>query len=201
MTILALIYFFAPFSFLGGSFFNWRFPWVILLIALPLLKLPETIFWNRHGLAVIVVAVMVSFLINTFILFGQSKKIDAFVRGVQAEIPEHSLIISYKTKFPDYGSVDVLLHAASYYGIFKRCVNIGNYEAAIPHFLIRFKKDLPPIPSSYQIAYRPKPIHWKLYSSIDYVLAWEIVEDDLKTLSIYYYMIWQDGPISIWRRN
>jgi hypothetical protein len=200
ITILVLIYFVAPFIFLGGSFFNPRFPWVILLLALPLLKLPETVFWNRHGTAVIVGVVSFSFVFSAFTLFEQSKKIDVFVRGMQADIPENSFIIPYKTKFPDYGNVDVLLHAASYYGIFKQCVNVGNYEAAFPHFLISFKENLSSFPPPDQIAYRPKTIDWNLYSSIGYVLAWKIEENDLEKLNTYYYIFWQDGPMRIYRR-
>ncbi|MBW2167412.1 MAG: hypothetical protein JRG74_15395 [Deltaproteobacteria bacterium] len=133
-SALILIYLFAPFRFGGGDGFNQRFPWVIFLIILPLFKIPEGTFWKRFGSKIIVGAVSFFFAFNAVTLWQQSSKVEKFLSGLHAELPKGAFIMTYRVKKPVRHRVDVLLHAASYYGIFKKCVNIGNYETGLYYF-------------------------------------------------------------------
>ena len=70
--------------------------------------------------------------------------------------------MTYKKRDPETGwpRVDVLMHGASYYGIFKGCVNIGNYETGHDYFPIKFKETTPKFPSLDQITYKAETINW-----------------------------------------
>jgi len=123
-SVLILICLFTPFRFGGGSFFNQRFPWVIFLIMLPLFKIPETVFWKQFGSKIIVGVVSFYFAFNTVILWQQSSEVEKYLSGLRVQIPKGSFVMTYKpamtAKWP---LVDILTHAASYYGIFKGCVD------------------------------------------------------------------------------
>ena len=111
--------------------------------------------------------------------------------------------MTYKKIDPEAGwpRVDVLMHGASYYGIFKGCVDIGNYETELDYFPIKFKDNIPSFPSSDQIAYRPETINWSEYPAIQYVLGWKVDKNDKEKLSKFFHIIYQKEPLSIWQRN
>ncbi|RZB37653.1 MAG: hypothetical protein SRB2_00755 [Desulfobacteraceae bacterium Eth-SRB2] len=201
--ILILIYLFAPFRFGGGCFFNQRFPWIILLIILPLFQIPETAFWKRFGQRIIVGTVCFFFVFNTVVLWQQSKNVEKFLSGLNAELPKGAYLMTYKKidLQAAWPRIDVLMHAASYYGIIKGCVDIGNYETDFEYFPIHFKDTIPRFPYPDQIGYKAESVDWSEYPSIQYILGWEVDENDMEKLSKFFRIIWQKDPLSIWQRN
>ncbi|NMC72845.1 MAG: hypothetical protein GYA56_00515 [Geobacteraceae bacterium] len=141
MTVLAvtLVYFLAPNDFAGGSLFNQRLPWVLFLLLLPLLTVPATGFIFRHQGMLFPGLALVSLSVNGVVLHGESLRIDEYLAGMKAEIPQGSWIASFKYPDSSWSRIDPLLHAASYYGVEKGCVDVGNYEAIVPHFPVRFR--------------------------------------------------------------
>lgn len=200
-SALILIYLFAPFRFGGGGCFNQRFPWVIFLIILPLFKIPEGTFWKQFGSKIIVGAVSFFFAFNAVTLWQQSSKVEKFLSGLHAELPKGAFIMTYRVKKPVRHRVDVLLHAASYYGIFKKNVNIGNYETGLYYFPVKFKDTIPNFPSASQISYAPETIDWPDYPSIQYLLGWVIDKNNMEKLSKFFHIIWEGDASSIWQRN
>jgi hypothetical protein len=109
--------------------------------------------------------------------------------------------MTYKTKLPEQTTVDILLHAASYYGIFRGCVDIGNYEANTDIFPVRFNKAMPAMPPDLQISYKANTINWENYPAIQYLLGWEIDNKERDVLSKYFYVTWEQDEFTIWRRR
>ena len=202
-SILILIYLFAPFRFGGGCFFNQRFPWVVFLMILPLFQIPETYFWKRFGPKIIVGTVSFFFVFNTAIICQQSKKVGKFLSGLNVGIPKGAYVMTYKKIDSEAGRprADVLMHAASYYGTMKGCVNIGNYETGLDYFPIHFKNTIPRFPSLDQIAYKAETINWAEYPSIQYILGWEVDQNDKEKLSKFFHIIYKDAPFSLWERK
>jgi len=198
---LTLIYFLAPFRFGGGDGFNIRLPWVILLVLLPLLRIPESILFRRIVTIVTVAIVSLFFAFNAVILWQQSGQVEMFLSGLQVELPKGTLVMTYKPKDPEKTTVDVLLHTASYYGIFKGCVDVGNYEAATDLFPVRFNKTMPVTPPERQISYKPTTINWANYPAIEYLLGWEIDSKEKEGLNKYYRIIWEKNQFSMWQRK
>jgi hypothetical protein len=116
-------------------------------------------------------------------------------------LPKGVFVMTYKPKDPQGTTVDILLHTASYYGIFRGCVDIGNYEAATNLFLVKFKKTMPAIPPERQISYKPTTIAWANYPAIEYLLGWEINGKEKEGLNKYYQIIWEKDQFSIWQRK
>ncbi len=200
-TALVVLYFLAPFNFGEGSFFNQRFPWVIFLIVLPLLRFPERVISQRLC-SVVTAGIAVLFIVfNAKILWQQSTIVKNFTSGLQAPLPKGAFIMCYKNKNSGSSRADVLMHAASYYAIDKRCVYIGNYEAGITLFPVRFKSGLPLLPSQDQVIYDPETIQWEKYPRIDYVIGWKIDEGSRRKLERSFYPILENESISIWCRN
>jgi len=200
-SVLILIYLFAPFSFGDGAYFNQRFPWVILLIIVPLLRIPDTMFFRRFGLFAIAGVVTVSFAINSALLWNQNLMVEKFLSGLNVELPRGAFVMTYRPEVPKWPRADVLLHAASYYGIFKGCVDIGNYETTLFYFPVHFKNHLPELPSQYQIAYEPETIDLTKYPSIQYLFGWEIEDKIKEKMRKNFHLIENNGPFSIWERN
>jgi len=200
---LLLIYFVTPFRFGGGDFFNQRFPWVILLLLIPLLRINKKFLSERFVLVSIESVAIIFFLFNTGILWNQSVKVEKFLSGLNADIPKGAYVMTYKKIDPKAGMprVDVLMHGASYYGIFKGCVDIGNYETVLDYFPIKFKDNIPSFPSLDQITYKSETINWPDYPSIQYLLGWEIDKNDTEKLSKFFHVIYRNDPFSLWERN
>lgn len=202
---LCLIYLVAPFSFGDGSLFNQRFPWVILLITLPVLNLPDNILFRRYFSTAIICVVTAFFVVNVAVLRQESRKINDFLKGVNATFPKAAFVMTYKTEtpllYPVWSRVDVLMHAASYYGIFTGCVDIGNYETGLRYFPVHFKDDLPVFPSPDQIAWKPATIDFSSYSSIHYILGWEMTAADKRETGKLYKIIQSEGRLTVWLRN
>lgn len=200
LLILILIYLLAPIHFGGGWYFNERLPFVILLISLPLLRIPETILFKRIMSVIIVGIVSIFFAFNAIILWQQNLKVEKFLSGLYA-LPRGAFVMTYKSKYPEMTTVDILLHAASYYGIFRGCVDIGNYEATTNLFPVRFNKTTPTIPPESQISSKPETINWDKYPGIQYLFSWEIDNRDRDALSKFFHVIYEKNCLSIWQRK
>jgi hypothetical protein len=199
-SVFTLIYLLAPYSLGGGSCFNQRLPWVIFLIMLPLLRFPQaTIF--QHGTAIVAGLAVLFFASNAAILWSDNLKIERFLSGLHIDIPRGSFVMTYKTKLATSSRVDTLLHAASYYGIKKGCVDVGDYEASFDYFRIRFRKGISPIPPQEQISFAPTTINLAEYPSIRYLLGWETNNKERAELNNYYRVIYEDEPLTVWQRN
>jgi hypothetical protein len=201
--LLVLIYFITPFRFGGGDFFNQRFPYVILLILLPLLQINNRLFSERFVIISTVSVAVFFFAFNSIIFWQQSKKVEEFLSGLNADLPKGAYVMTYKRIDPKVGipRVDVLLHGASYYGIFKGCVDIGDYETGLDYFPVKFKDSVPRFPSLDQIAYRAETINLAEFPSIQYILGWEVDKNDTEKLSKFFHVIYERPPFSLWERN
>jgi hypothetical protein len=200
-SVLISIYLLAPVNFGNGGYFNQRFPWVVLLIILPLLRIPDTVFFKRFGPTMIGGAVTIFFAFNAAILWDQNLKVEKFLSGLNAGLPRGAFVMTYKPEVSDGPRVDVLLHAASYYGIFRGCVDIGNYETALSYFPVHFKNILPEFPSEYQMSYKPTSIDLSRYPSIQYLLGWELKNKDNEKLRNSFYVIEEEVPFTLWQRK
>lgn len=192
---LLCIYFFHH-----GAYFNQRFPWVIMIIFLPLLRMPETTFFNRHGQVLIVVIVIVFFIFDAGVMWRQSSKVETFLSGLQVGLPKGAQILTYKRDKSEWSRVDVLLHAVSYYGVLAGCVDMGNYETGLYQFPIRFQPMVGSVPNPKQAAYAPETIDWDHHPSIRFLLGWEVEKRDSEQLGKFFHPIWAKGAFSLWER-
>ena len=199
--VLVVIYYAAPFRLGEGSYFNQRFPWVIFVVSLPLLRIPEKVISERFASLIILFAVIPVFYFNVLTMRQESAKVAEFLRGLDTNLPIDSFVMEYKTIFPEWSDIDVLMHAASYYGISKGCVDVGNYEAGLPYFPVQFIKTLPPFPSQDQIAYDADKIRWPLYPCIRYLFGWDLDTVEIKRLGKEFHIIRQEGRLTVWQRN
>ncbi len=201
VAVLVLIYFLMPFRFGGGSYFNERLPWIIFLCGLPLLFLPETSA-RKNWITFAGITISIIFLICNMVIFSQQCAIvSEYLRGLRLGLPRNALGMGYKTKDNEWSRIDVLTHAASYYGIYKGIVDIGNYEARLPYFPVQFRKTLPPLPPKNQIYFFPAKINWPLYPSVRYLFAWEPDAKERSVLGKDFHTILEDGRLIIWERN
>jgi hypothetical protein len=198
---LVIIYYVAPFRVNEGSYFNQRFPWVIFLILLPLLRIPKETISDRFASVIMVCTVINVFIFNACAVRQQSASVEEFVSGKDVTITPGAIAMGYKSKFPQWSDIDVLMHAASYYGIEKRCVEVGDYEAGLPYFPVRFRDTLPPRPSQDTIAYDPAKINWPLYPSIRYLFAWDLEPGERDILAKEFRVIRENRRLSIWERK
>jgi hypothetical protein len=202
MTLaLVVIYLAAPFRFGGGSYFNQRFPWVIFLIMLPLLRIPEEVMSRSFASVLVAGVASLSFAFNVGVMRQESARVADFLRGMDTNLPKHSLVMAYKTKFPEWSGIDVLMHGSSYYCLKKGYVDVGNYEAGLPYFPVRYKGTLPLLPSSDQITYEAETIDWLRYPSIRILIGWDITGIEKAELSKYYKIIREEGMLTVWQRN
>ncbi len=203
VAMLILIYLFLPSKFGGGAFFNARFPWIVLLIMLPLFQMPETFLGKQVGKKILIGSVCFLFAFNTAVLYQQSQKVEKYLSGLDVDLPKGAYMMHYHKKSLGvrYPRVDVLLHAVSNYARIKGGVDIGNYEAAYDYFFIGFKNTVPQFPSLDQIQNQPETIDWSYYPSIQYVLGWEVDSKDVKKLAKTFHVVWQEDSFSLWKKT
>lgn len=202
-TVIAvtLVYFIAPDNFAGGSLFNQRLPWVVFLLALPLLTVPATGFIARFQGVLFPGVALLFLVVNGFILHGESLHVEEYLAGMKAEIPQGSWIVSHKYPNASWSRIDPLLHAASYYGMEKGCVDAGNYEAAAPHFPVRFNSGAAGRPRSGLIELAPSLVDWSEFPAIRYVLGWEVASRDRERLKENFALVMEEKRFTLWRRN
>jgi len=200
--VLLVLYLAAPFSFTGGSLFNERLPWVLLLFILPVLKMPGGARWKKWGGKLIIAFLCVSLLVNTLVLYQGSRKVSRFLVGMYSDLPRGAVVATYRHE--ERGRLllaDVLLHGASYYGLFRQCVDIGNIEAQFPHFQIRFRDSLLPVPAAGRLAHAPSTVEWERFPQVEYVLGWKLLQRDAAVLGRFYEHAWSEGALSLWKRR
>jgi hypothetical protein len=196
---LILICLLSPFNIGAGSFFNQRFPWIILLVALPVLHTPDRYVFARFTSSVLIVISTVFLVCNAAVMHQKSSTIEEFLGGLSVDFPKGAYVMTYKTE-DDYFRVDTLLHAASYYGINKRVFVFGNYEATQEHFPVSFKHNLARLPGTQQIYYDGKSIDWQIFTAIQYLLVWKADQMSIEKISQFYRNIYKSGNISVWQR-
>ncbi len=200
---LLVIYFIAPVRFGSGNYFNQRFPWVIFIILLPLLRVNTILVSKRFVISSIISVAVLFFAFNSIILWQQSSKVKNFLSGLNAGLPKGAYVMTYKKRNSKDGwhRVDVLMHAASYYGIIKGCVDIGNYETDFEYFPIHFKDTIPRFPYPDQIGYKAETVDWSEYPSIQYILGWEVDKNDMEKLSKFFHIMYKNDPFSLWGKT
>lgn len=209
---LTAVYFLAPFRFGDGGFFNQRFPWVVLLVLLPLLKVPDTAFYRRFGTALVAGCAWLSLGMNAVVLREESARVERFVAGLgHTGFSAGSCVLTYKTKEPlprfwekhtiESKAVDPLLHACGYYALARRCVDAGNYEAQVSYFPVRFRPDFPPTPPLGQIESAPERIQWERYPQIRHLIGWELDGAEESRLQRDFVMSWRGQELTLWQRK
>ena len=199
---LTMIYFIAPFRFGNGSFLNQRFPWVIFLITLPCLEIPDTFFWKLYGTKILAFIVGIFFLFNVYVIYEENVKVQEFmVASKEVEFEPFEIVMTYKVLKNDWSRVDVLIHAASYFGIFKRVINCNNYEARSNYFPVKFRESIPHMPDSFQIIHMPYTINFEDYSSIKYILGWDLNKVDRYKIKKAFSLKWEKKRMTVWERD
>jgi hypothetical protein len=203
MTALALflIYFIFPFGFAGGSFFNQRFPWVILLLLLPLIKFPVSDILGKSKSIIIICFAILIFMFNSAFMWKHSFLVEDYTIGLTVPIPKDSLIMGFKHAGINTSRADVLLHAISHYALVHKTVNVGNYEARLDYFPVQFSEDFPAVPPRALIEVSPWKIDWNRYADIDFLVAWEMTKDERKKIEKFFGLTFEKGNLSIWHRN
>jgi hypothetical protein len=59
-------------------------------------------------------------------------------------------------------------------------------------FPVRFKNTLPTFPYPYQAAYDPIRIDWATYPTVQYLLGWDVSNDQKKELDKFYVLVGDD---------
>jgi hypothetical protein len=195
-TSLLLIYFSCH-----GVYFNQRIPWVILLILLPLLRMPASYFFNQYGPMLIVATVVLFFAIDAGVMWQQSAKVRSFLSGLEYALPKGAPVLTYKRNKIEWSRVDVLLHAASYYGVLAGSVDLGNYESGLYQFPVRFLPRVGSVPNSKRVSYEPENIEWSDYPAIRFLIGWEVDANDGECLRKSFHPVWGNGALTIWQRN
>ncbi len=186
---LVLVYFASPRRFGGGGIFNERFPWMILLLLLPLLRLPAAgLLRQGFGVAAALMAA-VSVSLSLWLLWPMAGDVEAFVAG-RSSVPAGATVVTSRfdpaTVCRTPGSspwprFDPLLNAGAHYGL-EGAVNLGNYSALLPHFPIRFRADASTIPHPLDAYCRAGSMDWGTWPVVDYMLAWGVDADDAAVL-------------------
>lgn len=197
---LIVICLFAPFHLGEGSLFNQRFPWVILLLGLPLMNVPARFLSARFTMGLLFFVATLFTGINSVALYQKSLVIESFLGGLSLDLPKGAMMVTYKSSRDDF-LTDVLLHAVSHYGILKGLVDIGNYEARLRLFPVRYKDTMPAVPSYNQIAYETETIDWSRFNYINYIFAWEQDNTSLGRVVEFYGKIFDNGRLTVWRRR
>ncbi|MFA7403984.1 MAG: hypothetical protein WC007_08320 [Pelobacteraceae bacterium] len=199
-AVLTVIYLLAPFRFGGGSFFNNRFPWVILLVLLPLFACVS----DRAGTVVrigLISAGILSVMLNVFIFRQQSDDVSAFLSGLRSGCAKGEGVMLYRTSRPEWPKIDVLVHAPSYYGIFNGCVNLGNYEIGQSYFPVRFRNDLSPLPTAQMFAYGRGEMDFSKYPAVSQVIGWDLKPDERLNLNKQFDRTYVNDKLSLWIRR
>lgn len=198
--LLVAIYLLAPFQLGDGSYFNQRFPWVVLLLALPALAgLNEQP--GRLLKGVCIVAALSSIVCNAVVFRMQSERVAAFVRATATSCASGEGVVLYKPHPERWSRVDPLLHALSYTGIFDRCVNLGNYETAFTYFPIRFAGSAASRPPLNEIFYAPDRLDFAAYPAVKRVIGLELQEWQQRRLQASFRLVRTRGTVTVWQRR
>jgi hypothetical protein len=165
-----------------------------------MLSIPDRLL-NKKIEHVVIAIILIFLSVNTIVFKKESKKVQNFLAGLEIEIPKGSFLMTYKNPVNVWARVDTIRHAAQYYSIRNKCVDIGNYQAATDFFLIEFTKNSPEFPTISQIENKPESIDLSLYPSIQYILGHNLSEIDKKRLRDFFINIFENNELSMWRRK
>lgn len=196
---LVLICLFFPFMWGNGSFFNQRFPWVILLVMLPVIHIRAELIPRKLSSSILIFISILVLMVNATIMRQKSTDIEAFLKGLSVNFPKGAYVMTCKP-YSDYFRIDVLMHASAYYGLTKKVIVIGNYEASTKLFPVRFKSSLPAFPTIDQAVYEAKSINWALFPAISYLFVWQADDESNRKLAPYYRQTYKNGNIAVWQR-
>jgi len=198
---LLIVYFCLPVDFGGGDFFNQRLPWILLLLSLPLAGIPSSGVIHRYQTKIFPGIALLFFITNSVILKQQSNRIEEFLSGMRVPIPQGTFIATYKSGTKDWSRVDPLLHAASHYGIAKKCIDAGNYEPASAVSPVRFRETTPLLPRQDLIAFYPERIDWARYPAVRFILGWMVDEQNGPGLAKNFSPRMKEKRFSLWQRK
>ncbi len=197
---LTVIYLLAPFWLGDGSYFNDRFPWVILILLLPPLA-GVSAHKNPAVKVGIITTAILSLCFNAVIFRQQSKEVATFLEGLHVGCSKGDMIMLYKTDRPAWPKIDVILHATSYYGIFNGCVDVGNYEAGLNLFPVHFNNKLAALSLQNRIAYNPDSINFSQYPALMVVIGWKLKTSTRERLKIFFDMHFENSKLILWHRQ
>jgi hypothetical protein len=197
--LLILIYFLAPFDFGRGSFFNQRLPWVIFLVAFPLLIIPKNNFFIRYGSTIISSFAILAFLFNAVLIYKQATFVNNYMSGAHLSIPRGTLLMNYGKSISQASRIDFLIHAVSHYALLNGAVNVGNYEARTIFFLVRFKDKFFHIPPLNLIEVSPAEIDWSQYPEIKYLISWNLKEKERNAIAPFFQQVFENIDLTIFR--
>ena len=212
---LLAMYFVAPDWMLGAGWFKMRLPWVILLLALPLIEPGAPRVSGRAWGKLLMVLAVVTLSVNVAFLWRGSEQVKRFVRGLQAPLPRDAILMQVNFDLKRRRFPDPLKDATSYYGLYGY-INYLNYEPQVPYlFPVHFRQ--PPLrgdeglfeyiqqqPKLYQqLQEQPKAVDWSRLPEVQFLLCWKAGEDDRSFLSRWYAPFWEenDSPLTIWIRK
>jgi len=211
---LFAFYFVTPDFMLGTGSYKMRLPWVILLLALPLIEpgAPRVSGWAWGKLLMMLAVVTLSF--NAAFLWRGSETVERFVRGLQA-LPRDAMIMSVNFDVRRPRRPDPLRAATSYYGL-HGCIDYSNYEPQMPYlFPVHFRQ--PPLKGDGRLFQylrqqpklnqlldeQPQSVDWSRLPEVQFLLCWKAGADDRLSLSQWYAPFWEesDSPLTIWKRK
>jgi hypothetical protein len=145
-------------------------------------------------------------LLNAAMLWKESERVAEFVRGTQAPIPLGATILTAdfepQRMVGGYRFVpDPLIHASAHYGLHGE-VDLNNFEATLPYFLT---SALHPLPENLvtEVYIHPRNVDWRSLPEVQYLLCWDLRDDDAVRLSQQFSLFWKDSttPLTIWKRR
>lgn len=122
------------------------------------------------------------------------------MEGMGAGLPRNSCILTFK-KRTRHSRVDPLLHASSYYALRHGCVDVGNYEAQVPFFPVRFREGFPETPALEEVEAAPSRIDWERFPYIGYLLGWQVSAGDAIRLNGNFEVWCRKGHLTVWKRK
>lgn len=203
VATLVVVYFAAPRRFGGGSLFNERLPWMILLLALPLLGEPARPRWRGIYAAAVATVAAGSLWLNASLLCPLAERVEQFTRGIAAGVPRGATLVAARFDDPrPWPRFDPLLNAAAHYGL-DGAVVLGNYAALERHFPVRFREHLGELPAPLTAYLRPRELDWSRFPVVQYLVAWRATPADAATLDRHFTLAWHEGdaPVSVWKRR
>ena len=160
-----------------------------------------TNFFLRYGSIMIVSGVALVFLFNAAFMWKHSSLVKSYMGGLHVSMFQNNLMMNYKKFGLDTSRVDVLLHAVSHYALVHKAVDVGNYQARIDLFPVQFKNALPPVPPRELIELSPWEINWSSYPDIEYLVVWDLKQEEKHSIKKFFSPTFEKDNLSIWQRN
>ena len=201
VVVFVLFYFVLPFRIGNGSFINERLLFVVYLLLLPLLEIPRDSFIEKYARVVFLTVTVVFFVTSAGVICHEASRVEMFMAGLNVNIPKSSFVMGYKRQRNEWSRVDPLLHASSYYGLSKKCVDVGNYEADKPYFPIAFKHEAQPLPDADLVVYYPETIDMSLYPHITYIIGYRLIPEDEHRLNALFTTVMRKDNVTVWKRR